>query len=71
MGMSEEVERSGSPCGFPPETVLDRVQLAAALRVSDDTIERSGLPVSYALGKRCPRYIWGDVVEWIRKGVAA
>jgi hypothetical protein len=57
--------------GYPPETVLTRIQLATALGVSEDTIERSGIPCSRALGERCPRYIWGDVVEWIRKGVAA
>lgn len=60
------------PIGFLPDTVLTREQLAAALGVSPDTVERNGaIPVSYALGPRSPRYIWGDVVAWIRQGKAA
>jgi hypothetical protein len=56
------------PLGFPPDTILTRDQLALALSVSVDTIERSGIPASYALGTRCPRYIWGDVIRWFREG---
>jgi hypothetical protein len=70
MGMSEEVERSGA-MQLTPCTVLTKRQLAGALGTSEDSIDRSSIPVSYALGPRNPRYIWGDVVEWIRKGVAA
>jgi hypothetical protein len=65
-----DVERL-TPHGFLPDTVLTKRQLAGALDTSEDSIERSRIPVSYALGPRNPRYIWGDVVEWIRKGVAA
>lgn len=59
------------PQGFLPETVMTRPELAAALRTSEDSIERSTIPASYALGDRQPRYIWGDVVAWFRKGIAA
>jgi hypothetical protein len=60
------------PVGFPPETILTREQLAGALGVSPDTVERHGaIPVSYALGPRSPRYIWGDVVAWMRQASAA
>jgi hypothetical protein len=47
------------PLGFPPDTVMTRKQLALALSTSEDSIERAGIPASYALGSRCPRYIWG------------
>jgi hypothetical protein len=54
--------------GYPPDTILTREQLAVALSTSDDSIERAGIPASYALGSRSPRYIWGDVVAWFRQG---
>jgi hypothetical protein len=50
---------------YTRDTVLTRRQLAAALYTSEDTIERAGLPASYALGARSPRYIWGDVIDWL------
>jgi hypothetical protein len=56
------------PTGFPPDTILTRDQLALALSTSVDTIERSGIPASYALGSRCPRYVWKDVVAWFQDG---
>ena len=57
-----------NPIGYPPETVLTREQVAAALGISPDSVERNGaIPVSYALGPRTPRYVWGDVVNWIRE----
>lgn len=65
------LQRPPSPLGYPPLTVMTRLQVAAALGVSDDTVERSGIPCSRALGDRSPRYVWADVVEWIRKGIAA
>lgn len=54
------------PIGFPPETVMTKEQLASALNVHVDTLDRSGIPASYALGSRTPRYIWGDVIQWMR-----
>lgn len=63
--------KKAAPQGYPPETVMTRQELADALRVSEDTIERSTAPVSYALSNQKPRYIWGDVVAWLRKGIAA
>ena len=60
------------PVGFLPDTILTKEQVAAALGVSPDTIERNpSIPVTYALGQRSPRYVWGDVVAWMRKGLAA
>jgi hypothetical protein len=60
-----------TPLSFAPDTVLTREQVAAALSVSVDTIERSGVPVSYALGDRTPRYVWRQVIAYIERGVAA
>ena len=60
-----------NPLGFPPETVLTKAQLAAALNCSPDTIEKSGIPVSYALGPQMPRYVWRQVIAYIEKGAAA
>jgi hypothetical protein len=59
--------KPGEPKGYHPDTVLKREQLAKALDVSEDTIERCGLLdiASYALGSRCPRWIWKDVIEWL------
>jgi hypothetical protein len=54
--------------GFPPDTLMTRKQLALALSTSEDSIERAGIPAAYALGSRCPRYIWKDVIEWFRTG---
>lgn len=59
------------PQGYLPETVMTRPQLAVVLGTSEDSLERGTCPVSYTLGDRQPRYIWGDVVAWIRKGIAA
>ena len=56
------------PLGFPPDTVMTRQQLALALSTSEDSIERAGVPASYALGSRNPRYIWADVIQWFRNG---
>jgi hypothetical protein len=69
--MTWTVETRTLPAGFPPETVLTQPQLAEALGTSVDSIARSSIPVSYALGPKSPRYVWGDVVAWIRKGIAA
>ena len=65
------VKKSTGPQGFLPETVMTRPELAAVLRTSEDSLERSTCPVSYTLGDRQPRYIWSDVVAWLRKGIAA
>jgi hypothetical protein len=56
------------PVGYPPETIMTRQQLATVLSTSEDSIERAGVPASYALGPRSPRYIWGDVIHFFRKG---
>lgn len=60
-----------APQGYLPETVLTKEQLAAALNVSLDTLDRSGIPASYALGNRTPRYVWRRVIAWLEKGIAA
>lgn len=56
------------PLGYSPDTVLTREQVALALGVSVDTVERSKLPVSYVLGERTPRYVWRQVIAYISKG---
>lgn len=61
---------TATPIGFSPETVMTREQVASALGVCEKTVERSSIPVTYSLGERSPRYIWTDVVEWLRKGIA-
>ncbi len=60
-----------NPVGYPPDTVLNKEQCAAALGISVDTLERSRVPVSYALGERSPRYLWRLVCEYIAKGAVA
>jgi hypothetical protein len=55
-----------APQGYPPETVMTQQQLAAALNVSVDTVIRAGVPAVYRLGKQTPRYIWGDVLAWLK-----
>ena len=50
---------------YPPEAVLDIVQVAAALQVSTRTVERMDLPTVYA-GPRTRRYLWGMVLETLR-----
>ena len=59
------------PQGFPPDTVMTQDQCAAALGCSVDTLVRSGLPATYALGSRQPRYIWKHVIGFMEKGLAA
>lgn len=49
-----------------PDTVLTQPQVAAALNVSVQTVIRSGIPATYRLGKQSPRYIWGDVIAWLK-----
>ncbi len=50
-----------------PDTVLTQQQVAAALNVSVQTVIRSGIPASYRLGKQSPRYIWGEVIAWLKE----
>jgi hypothetical protein len=65
--------KPGEPKGYQPDTVLTKEQLAKALGVSDDQIDRCGLGAiaTYALGSRCPRWIWRDVIEFLHHGRAA
>jgi len=50
---------------YPLHAVVDIVQLAAALQVSERTIERMDLPTIY-IGPRTRRYIMGQVLEALR-----
>ena len=50
---------------FLPDTVFSRNQLADALECTPATLEKSGIPVSYTLGQRSPRYVWSKVSEHI------
>jgi hypothetical protein len=46
--------------------VLDSKQICAALGVSMATLNRLNLPTIY-LGERSRRWIWGDVLNALRK----
>ena len=65
------IETQGLPLGYLPDTVFTQEELAGVLGVSVDTLTRSAVPVSYALGERKPRYIWKHVIAWLEKGIAA
>lgn len=59
------------PHGYLPDTVFTQEALADVLDVSVDTLTRTSIPVTYALGERKPRYIWKHVIAWLEKGIAA
>lgn len=54
---------------YPETAVLTIEQLAAALQVSVRQAERLDLPCVY-LGTRTRRYVWGQVLETLRKRAA-
>ena len=49
--------------------VLTAEELRAALKLSGRQFSRvsSKLPVSYALGRQSPRYIYGEVLRFLRR----
>lgn len=47
---------------YPRDTVLLIGEVADALRVSERTVIRAGLPVAY-ITDQTPRYIWGQVID--------
>ena len=51
---------------YPPEAVLDVDYVAQALGVSVSTVDRSDLPCFY-LGAHKRRYLWGAVIDALRK----
>jgi hypothetical protein len=53
--------------------VLTADEMCVALRISKRQWSRVAptLPVSYALGKQSPRYIYGEVLNFLRKTGAA
>jgi hypothetical protein len=48
---------------------MTQKQLALALSCSVDTISRSGLRATYALGSQLPRYIWKHVIAFLELGI--
>jgi hypothetical protein len=73
--MSETTEQGPDiPRHYHETDVLTSAECRAALKVSEThwyTIAPS-LPVSYALGKKSPRYIWGQILKFLeRTGAAA
>jgi hypothetical protein len=48
------------PVSYPRDTILLIGEVADALRVSERTVIRAGLPVSYNTDQT-PRYVWGQV----------
>lgn len=58
---------------YADNDVLTAEQMRAALQLSLRQWERYAamLPVSYALGKQTPRYVYGEVINYLRKTGAA
>jgi hypothetical protein len=54
---------------FPREALLTKRELAAALRVSERTVERLDLPTVY-LGTRTVRYIYGQILDTLASRAA-
>lgn len=75
MTMATDTPTDITPATHHAETdVLTATECRLALKVSWShwyTIAPS-LPVSYALGKKSPRYIWGQILKYLeRTGAAA
>lgn len=47
---------------YPRDAVLNKQELAVALKTSPRVVGRMDLPVVY-LGDRSPRYLWGQVLD--------
>ena len=58
---------------YADNDVLRADEMRDALQLSDRQWSRVAptLPVSYALGKQTPRYVYGEVVNYLRKTGAA
>ena len=54
---------------YPETAVLDKAQLAAALGISERQVERQDFPCVY-LGTKCPRWVWGQVLEILKERAA-
>lgn len=53
---------------YARDTLLDRYDLAKALEVHEDTIDRSDFPMMFlGTGKRCAVYHWGAVCDEIAR----
>lgn len=59
------------PVGYPPDTVMTQRQLAVVLSCSVDTITRSGIRATSALGSQLPRYIWKHVIAFLELGIGS
>lgn len=56
------------PVSYPPSTVLNPEQLAAALDTSVDTLERDGDWIPwFTIGVRGKRVVWGQVLEILQQ----
>lgn len=54
------------PIAYPPEAVLNDVQVAAWLQISTKTLEQ--LPIKYAkIGYRTKRYLARHVLEYLER----
>lgn len=58
-----------APVSYPRETVLTKAEVAAALRVSERSVDRMDLPTVY-LGHRTVRYVWGQVLDTLAERAA-
>jgi hypothetical protein len=60
--VDKHLKLPAEPVAHSRESVLTIKEVAAALRVSVRTVERSDLPTVY-LGGRTRRYVWGQVLD--------
>jgi hypothetical protein len=66
-------ETSIQPIHHADNDVLTAEEMRVALKLSERQFSRisATLPVSYALGKQTPRYVYGEVVNFLRRTGAA
>jgi hypothetical protein len=50
---------------YVPDSILTVNEVAAALQIEVEEIEKLGVPASYALGPDQPRYLWRHVVSYV------
>lgn len=70
IGAAEDPERPAPPARhFADNDVLTGAEMRMALKVSARHWSRVAplLPCTYVLGGKIPRYIYGDVVAYLRK----
>lgn len=71
--MTEQGQGAVTRIHHQDNDVLTAEEMRSALQISERQWSRVAptLPVSYALGKQTPRYVYGEVVNHLRKTGAA